>query len=44
MRLSDGLVLEQVKLREMPLYLFAVADGSKLIAVGASSLLVIDLR
>ena len=43
-RLSDGLVLEQVKLKEMPLYMFAVADGSKLIAVGASSVMVIELR
>jgi hypothetical protein len=43
-RLSDGLVLEQVRLRELPHYLFAVADGTKLIAVGASSMMVVDLR
>ena len=43
-RVSDGAVLEQVRLTELPLYLFAVADGSKLIAVGASSVMVVDLR
>jgi hypothetical protein len=43
-RLSDGFIIEQVKLKEMPIYLFAVADGSKLIAVGESSVMVVDLR
>jgi hypothetical protein len=43
-RLSDGFLLEQVKLEMTPLYLFAVADGSRLIAVGESSVMVIDLR
>jgi len=44
LRLSDGFLLEQVKLEMTPLYLFAVADGSRLIAVGESSVMVIDLR
>lgn len=43
-RLSDGFLLEQVKLGVTPLYLFAVTDGSRLIAVSESSVMVIDLR
>lgn len=43
-RLSDGAVLEQVRLPNQPLYLFALADGTKLIAVTESSVRVIDLR
>ena len=43
-RLSDLAVLEQVKLGMQPRYLFAWADGNRLIAVGYSSVLVIDLR
>lgn len=43
-RLSDGLVLEQVKLAQLATHLFAVADGSRLIAVGESAVMVIDLR
>ena len=43
-RLSDGGVREQVRLPNQPLYLFAVADGTKLIAVTESSVRVIDLR
>ena len=43
-RLSDGGVREQVRLPNQPIYLFAVADGTKLIAVTESSDRVIDLR
>ena len=44
LRLSDGAVLEQVRLPERPWYLFVVADGTKLIAVSESAVRAIDLR
>lgn len=43
-RLSDGGVLEQVKLSETPHYLFTMADGRRVIAVGESSVRVVTPR
>ena len=43
-RLADGFLLEQVKLGMRPRHLIATADGTRLIAVGESAVMVIDLR
>jgi hypothetical protein len=43
-RLSDGLLLEQVKLATKARFLIALPDGSRLIAVGESTVMIVDLR
>jgi len=42
-RVSDGLLLEQVKLPAKPLFLIA-PDGNRLIAVAESAVMIVDLR
>ena len=43
-RVSDGLLLEQVKLPSKARYLIAIPDGSRLIAVGHSAVMIVSLR
>ena len=43
-RVSDGFLLEQVKLGMTPLRLFATVDGSRLVVVGESVVKVVDVR
>jgi hypothetical protein len=43
-RLSDGFVLEQVRLEMRPRHLIPTRDGTKLIAVGESAVKLVDLR
>jgi hypothetical protein len=43
-RLSDGFLLEQVRLEMRPRHLIATRDGTRLIAVGESAVKLVDLR
>jgi hypothetical protein len=43
-RLSDGQVIEEVRMPNQPTYLFAASDGTKLIAVTEKSVMTVDLR
>jgi hypothetical protein len=43
-RVSDGLLLEQVKLGMTPVRLLATGDGGRLIVVGESVVKVVDVR